>query len=64
MYNDPKDEIYVIGNIIMEHEEIENMSRETQMQPGRYCFVSMKKVMKYMSEKIRMSPEGRLELIE
>ena len=62
LLNDPNDEIYVLRNIITDNEDIGYMSRDTEMQAGRYCFVSPKKVIKYLSNKLTMSGEGRLVL--
>lgn len=63
MYNDPKDEVYVLRNIIKDNEEIEKLERKTEMESGKYCFVSNKKVEKYMVEKIKLGDEG-LKLTE
>ena len=62
MLNDIKDEVYVLGNIIADDENIGYLSPRTQMKSGRYCFVSTKKVIKYLSQKITMSGEGRLAM--
>ena len=62
--NEPKDENYVLGNIIKDVEEKGFLTRVTQMQAGRYCFVSQKKVIAYIKDKIQMSPEGKLLIRE
>lgn len=49
-------------NIIKDDENIGYMDRETQMQSGRYCFVSHGKVVQYIGEKLKMNPEGQLEI--
>ena len=62
MLNDVKDEVYVLGNIIKDDDKIGRLTNETKLKSGSYCFISTKKVILYLSQKINMSAEGRLEM--
>ena len=54
LLNEPKDEIYVLANIIAEHDKINYMAKETAMQPNRYCFVSTEKVIEFVKAMVEV----------
>lgn len=64
LFNDPKDEFYVMGNIIQDHADIGYMDKETKMKERNYCFVSNGKVIQYIGEKLKLNPEGQLEITD
>ena len=52
MLNEVADESYVLANIIRDKEGIGFLSKSTQMRAGGYCFVSPKKVIEYVKDKV------------
>lgn len=63
--NTIQDEEYVFKHIMMDHEKIDYMSKETQFVANRYAFVSDKDVHFYLAGKLNFNrEEGQVEVLK
>ena len=58
--NTIQDEDYVFRNIIKDDDTIHFMSKETQFEPNKYCFVDQNHVIHYLRALLKYNPESQV----